>query len=66
MDRTYKDVRDLPDDRLCDALLDLRVDHYMSDPVMTRELLKDLLQREVKGLSREELIDDLYNEGYWA
>lgn len=66
MDRTYKDIRDIPSEKLAEELLNLRVDHYMADPVMTRELLKELLEREVKGLDRSELIDELYDGGYWA
>ena len=66
MNRTYKDVRDLAAADLAEELLDLRVDHYMANPDLARELLRELLERDVAKMDKNELIDELYDEGYWA
>ena len=76
-DRTYKDIAAMADSELSDALLNLQVDRYMNDhdmndPVMAREIIREALECTLSTQSlsrapdRADLIDELYNYGYWA
>lgn len=65
MERTYKDVADKSTNELARTLVDLLVDRYMADPDMARLMLTELLEKEVTA-TRSELIDELYDMGYWA
>jgi hypothetical protein len=76
MERTYSDIMAMTTYELQLALVDIRVEHYMADPDMLRDLLRELFMRKSNllgamlkqnnSLDRSELIDELYNEGYFA
>jgi hypothetical protein len=65
MEKKFSDVRDMPDAELYEVLINLLVDRYMEDPTLAREFIRERLERE-QSWNRRELLEGLYDEGYWS
>lgn len=66
VERTYRNVAAMSPRELAAALVELRLRHYMANPDMIKDVLVEMLSKDVAKAAKSELIDELYNEGYWA
>jgi hypothetical protein len=64
---TFDSVRYKNESELRRALVACRVDRILSDPVMNREYIEAAIEHEViNGCeSRLDIIEALYDEGFW-
>lgn len=66
VERNYRNVAAMSPSQLAAALVEVRLRHYMANPDMIKDVLVEMLSKDVAKASKSELIDELYNEGYWA
>ena len=73
-DRTYEDVRKMSFKELLAALVAQKVDYAMANPELVKEILgayfTELTMKACNGTSTADnrlgLINELYDDGYWA